>query len=376
MSLTFVTHFTVYGRINANAQCGCGFIGMFGLGTHVFFPSFILKVDTATDCHLQYVPVGRVAQLSELDYVQPKSAPQRSVLATAATTQAVPTPALIEPDDGLDDQPSFASHWPKRPSSPPHHPLDMSLLPPSKYTKSLKDMDREELISRLYSLESQQDQPSKPATTAPLECMSSEDIVLSLHHSDKPPPAIRPCDTPNALDTKHHFTAEELHRLTGCRQFRNYRHLVHTTKDGQFLDNGEFPVSIGAYTTIPKAPRGKPLDRAFSKYLDIVHVDIAFGDCMSVGGCKYALIFVDRATCFNWCFGLKSLHHNDILLAFLGLSCIWNVPPSYPARLGASLLMAWSNLTGKSWSICLALTSRRNRCLGPSGTSQLNMPHE
>ena len=132
-------------------QHGCGFIGMFGLGMHVFFPSFILEVDTATDCHLQYVPVGRMAQLSDLDYVQPKPAPQGSVLAMAATTQAVPTPAMIEPDDGLDDQPSFASHWPKRPPSPPHTPLDMSLLPPLMYTKSLKDLDREELISRLYS---------------------------------------------------------------------------------------------------------------------------------------------------------------------------------------------------------------------------------
>ena len=38
---------------------------------------------------------------------------------------------------------------------------------------------------------------------------------------------------------------------------------------------------------------------------------------MSVGGFKYALIFVDRATHFNWCFGLKSLHHKDIIAAFL-----------------------------------------------------------
>ena len=67
----------------------------------------------------------------------------------------------------------------------------------------------------------------------------------------------------------------------------------------RLLDNGEFPVSIGAYVTIPKAPWGKPLDCTSSKYLDIVHVDITFGDCMSVGGYKYALIFVDRATRFN-----------------------------------------------------------------------------
>ena len=280
-------------------QRGCRFIGMFGLGMHIFFPLFILEMDTATDCHLQYVPVGHMAQLLDLDYVQPKSAPQRSVLAMAVTIQAIPTPAMIEPDDGLDDQPSFASHWPKRPTSPPHTPLDMSLLPLSSYTKRLKDLDREELISHLYSLESHQVQPSKPATTAPLECMSSEDIILTLHHSVNPPPAIHPCNTPNTSDTQSHFTAEELHRLTECRRFRNYRHLVHTSKDGQFLDNGEFPVSIGAYATTPNAPRGEPFDRTSSKYLNIVHIDIAFGDCMSVGGYKYALIFVDRATRFN-----------------------------------------------------------------------------
>ncbi len=76
-------------------------------------------------------------------------------------------------------------------------------------------------------------------------------------------------------------------------------------------------MSIGAFTTIPKAPRDKASNRTTSKKLDIVHLDIAFGDCMSIGGFKYALIFVDRATCFNWCFGLKSLHYDDIIAAFL-----------------------------------------------------------
>jgi len=289
---------------------------MYGLGMHVFFPTFIIEVNTMTDCHLQYAPIGRSCGLPDLDYVQPKFFKPKSSCAAASNTANPPT--TIEPDnDNSNFTPTFASHWPKRPPSPQHTPLDMSLLPPSKYTTSLKDLSREELILRLYSLDPQQIPTHKLATTAPLECMSSEDIISSLHHSDKPPPSIRPCDTPNASDNKHHFTAEELHRLTGCRRFRNYRHLIYTSKDGQFLDNGEFPLSLGAYTTIPKSPRGKPLDRTSSKYLDIVHVDIAFGDCMSVGGYKYALIFVDRATRFNWCFSLKSLHHEDILSTFL-----------------------------------------------------------
>jgi hypothetical protein len=53
-------------------QRGCGFIGMYGLGMHVFFPTFIMEVDTATDCHLHYAPLGRTCGLPDLDYVQPK----------------------------------------------------------------------------------------------------------------------------------------------------------------------------------------------------------------------------------------------------------------------------------------------------------------
>jgi hypothetical protein len=38
---------------------------------------------------------------------------------------------------------------------------------------------------------------------------------------------------------------------------------------------------------------------------------------MLVGGVKYVLIFVDRATKCNWCFGLKSLSRDDIIAASL-----------------------------------------------------------
>ena len=88
-------------------------------------------------------------------------------------------------------------------------------------------------------------------------------------------------------------------------------------KDGVLLNTGEFPLSLGTYVTIPKAPCGKVIDWLPVKYLDIVHVHIAFGDCISIGGYKFALIFVDRATHYNWSFGLKSLQHNDIQSAFL-----------------------------------------------------------
>ncbi len=70
---------------------------------------------------------------------------------------------------------------------------------------------------------------------------------------------------------------------------------------------GEFPLSLSTYATKPRAAHGKLIDRLSSKYLDVVNINIAFGDCILVGGNKFALIFVDQATRYNWMFGLKSL---------------------------------------------------------------------
>jgi hypothetical protein len=44
-------------------------------------------------------------------------------------------------------------------------------------------------------------------------------------------------------------------------------------------------------------------------------MDIALGDCVSVGGFRYALILVDRATRYNWVYGLKDLSADSILSA-------------------------------------------------------------
>ncbi len=237
-------------------QRGCGFIGMYGLGMHVFFPTFIIEVNTMTNCHLRYAPIGRSFGLPKLDYVQPKFLTIKSSVATASSIEQ--PPVAIEPDDNNSNfTPTFASHWPKRPPSKHHPPLDLSHLPPSTFTKKLKDLNRDELIQLLYSIEidnsSIDASPLQRSSTTPLEFMDHDDIISHLHHPDKPPPPVRPCDTSNPSDTKSTWTAEELHRNTGCRRFWNYKHLIQSSKDGTFLDSGEFPASIGSYATIPKA---------------------------------------------------------------------------------------------------------------------------
>jgi hypothetical protein len=84
----------LYSLCAHQCQHGCGFIriGMHGLGMYVFFPSFIVKVDTATNCHLSYAPIGRTSTLSFMDYVQPIQ-----THTSASTTAVIPpaSPAVI-----------------------------------------------------------------------------------------------------------------------------------------------------------------------------------------------------------------------------------------------------------------------------------------
>ena len=54
-------------------QWGCGFVGDNSLGgMFVYFPSFILSVDTSRDCHLQFCSLGATALLKDVKYGQPR----------------------------------------------------------------------------------------------------------------------------------------------------------------------------------------------------------------------------------------------------------------------------------------------------------------
>ncbi len=62
------------------------------------------------------------------------------------------------------------------------------------------------------------------------------------------------------INTKTHWTLEELHQIMGCCKFWNYKHLILVSHDGEWLDGGEFPPSLGAYATTSKANSGGPLN--------------------------------------------------------------------------------------------------------------------
>ena len=56
-------------------QPGCSFIGASGVSILVYFPTFILMVDTSKECHLVFESLGHLVLLDSLHYVQPCCAP-------------------------------------------------------------------------------------------------------------------------------------------------------------------------------------------------------------------------------------------------------------------------------------------------------------
>jgi hypothetical protein len=226
----------------------------------------VLSVDTSTDCHLTYKPLGKSAPLSTLHYVQPRCPPTTYPDENSAfrATTVSPAPVLVENDNGLvalapvsprlegppaGESPCYKSIVPKRepvPTAPPFSADDIAVI--SKHLKLLSD--------RLSGLA---DHPS-PVTTPPasdpvapklLSLLSRDEVVRLVHRPGSSPPPVRPCNRSNGSDTKTHWTSEELHRALGCCRFRNYRHIIQTSLDGEWIDGGEFPLSLGSYVTIP-----------------------------------------------------------------------------------------------------------------------------
>jgi hypothetical protein len=115
---------------------------MHKLGVFVFFPSFIVEVNIAMNCHLLYEPVGRSCTLSSLDYNQPISS-----VSLASTTTALPSaPAIIEGNERDNILPTCVGHWPKQPKPPSSPNYDISLIPPPAFTISLKDLSWDKLV--------------------------------------------------------------------------------------------------------------------------------------------------------------------------------------------------------------------------------------
>jgi hypothetical protein len=190
-------------------QRGCGFIGSFKAGMLVYFPTFILSVNTSTDCHLSYEPLGCRAPLSTLHYVQPWCAPNLYPSKVSPyTCMVTPAPALaiVEDDErSLMDAPQIPVHSsPALPSTPGESSMDVSSIAVQLW--ALVDMVNLLMSSPLAtsdrlppSLCSSTSRSSPTTHDAPnvtlnhvslLLAMPQESIIKLLHHEGSKLPSI------------------------------------------------------------------------------------------------------------------------------------------------------------------------------------------
>eukprot|EP00804_Cyclotella_cryptica_P023772 CCRYP_011153-RA/>CCRYP_011153-RA protein AED:0.32 eAED:0.22 QI:0/0/0/1/1/1/2/0/951 len=269
---------------------GCGYISLFETGSHLLFPNFILELDTTFDSVLSYRSVGH-DPVTQLDYAEPHTYPSAK-------------PATLIPPDDVDARDlatvKFYIPDPKARYNP-DLPLPAPFSPPPtpKPTKPAQDDIAAVLIHDNELIHNSKEQ----LTVSQLS---------TIHHNPSFLPPIPPAYTPGPAEKRTTFDTLKLHRIFGCRCFRNQNHLTTASANATLIHTGKLPASLGDFTTINEPPRSKPLTK-LRKYLDKVHMDIVFGNCLSLGGFRYAILLVDVATRYTWIYCLQTLTSNKIV---------------------------------------------------------------
>ena len=263
---------------------GCGFFSHYDSGAFLLFPEFSIKIDDRVDCLINFKAIGRRTS-KKVAYAEPRNS-------NPAFDSARPA-HLIEPDDTDDvDVSSITYNIPVPKASIPSKPPQTPQSPPVSPTSVIPSIDDERL------------------STTPL----STRLLKTIHHNPTDLPPVPPSYTPGACETRTTFDALKLHKIFGCRKFRTQSHLISSSKNASLLAGGELPSTIGDFASITMPNRGKPITKR-RKFLDKVHMDIVFGDCMALGGFRYALLLVDVATRYAWIYGMGTVSSADIILA-------------------------------------------------------------
>ena len=269
---------------------GCGVYSSYDVGSYILFPNFVLEVDDSHDNLLSYKSLGR-SYNGHIDYVEPRTPQDVSKPSSRPSTTVEPPSTsvhIIPSDDDSTFETPTADDVTPTPS-----PSDVMASPPPPESES--PITDDELAAN---------------TAAPLTSRT----LKTIHHDPTSLPAVPPAYTAAPCESRTTFDTLAIHKIFGCRRFRNQCHVTDAS-NAKLIHTGELPATLGSFATIPNPPRGKPLKKR-RRFLDKVHMDIVFGDCVALGGYRYAIIFVDVATRYCWIYGLTSLTSSEIVSAF------------------------------------------------------------
>ncbi len=122
----------------------------------------------------------------------------------------------------------------------------------------------------------------------------------------------------NTAPVSMRFTVQQLSRYFGLRSFKISEVLHDVCQPNfSFIKPSNAFLELGQVANIKKSQSNKTPIEWPDKFLEVVHCDIGYRDCKSIGnGALYCLTLVNRATRYSWIYPLKSLHHESLKSSF------------------------------------------------------------
>jgi hypothetical protein len=125
------------------------------------------------------------------------------------------------------------------------------------------------------------------------------------------PPPVLPCETSESLapSTKR-YMLHDLHRLFG-RKLPDFKILAELGTGIEVKDSNDPLLSVCDVVNLKRGRHGKLLTPP-KEALDVVGMDIGYGDGVSPGGYRYCLMLVDRKTRKTWVYGFPNMGGNSL----------------------------------------------------------------
>ena len=146
---------------------------------------------------------------------------------------------------------------------------------------------------------------SRPTTQTPINC-----------------PNLQPSNLPASCEqSSKRITEQQAHQYLDFCTLWDFKILNETgNRNAKIINNSSISLELSKIANLHcSCWSNTPIPRP-SHFLSAVHMDIGYGNCVTIGGLRYTIMLVDCATRFRWIYGLKSLTHNHIIAA-LELFC-------------------------------------------------------
>ena len=250
-------------RIHRRRGQGCAFIAD-PTGCFLTFPSFIIPIDDTLEC---LVPCSAAPPSSTFDYDE-------------TTTLTYPAAPIITRRSAK--RAFYCRTW--------HHNGSARLV--------TRSFDYGTLVPELL--------PDPVQKVIPIPFLPSSIDTTNI------PPTVRTSELPlSSAPATVRYSPQELHVLLGNRTLPDYSVLESIGTGIKVVDVSEPILSVGDVVNIKRGRKGKSLQRP-RKALDVVGMDIGYGDGTSPGGFKYTLLLVDRTTRKTWVYGLRDMTGSTI----------------------------------------------------------------